>query len=223
MDIIGGLLGGALSTTVILAALGRWLGKVWLGRILEQEKAKHSRHLEELRTRYAQQLEFFRDALDRSKNLLQAEIDRSVFVTRVHFETEFEAYKRLFEALSEVKLTMAVMRPMLSVEPANEAEQDRRRRLFERLTALKEAYSKAVTVVENQSPFYPAEIYSKIGECLRLANLEIVDVSTGGNETFGLAWYKQGSERWESFLGVYNVVSDMIRSRIASLAILPHG
>jgi hypothetical protein len=97
LHLVGALVGGGVGGTLTVTGLSRWLGDVWLGRILEKEKAKYGRELEQLRASFAEKLEWYKDALDRSKTLLQARIESSVFVTRAHFETEFGAYKKVFE------------------------------------------------------------------------------------------------------------------------------
>ncbi len=66
-----------------------------------------------------------KDDLERAQKRTQAEIDRSVFVTRAHFESEFEAMKQVFSCLSQVRLAMESLRPMVSVVPANEPEPER--------------------------------------------------------------------------------------------------
>lgn len=209
-----------MSSVAVVFALSRWLGQVWLGRLLVREKAKYSRELEQLKATYAQELQQSRDALDRSQTLLRAEIDRSVFVTRAQFETEFGAYKQVFEGLAEMRLSMAAMRPMLG---PGESTEDRQRRLADRFQDLTNAYNKAVSVIENLSPFYPKNIYNELLECLRAAHLEMLQVQTGGSETFSPKWYSQGEQQMAKFTMAYNAVSDMIRDRIAVLAILPRG
>jgi hypothetical protein len=194
-----------------------------LGRILEGEKANYSRELEQLKAKYAQELEAYRDALQRSKTVLQAEIDRSVFVTRAHFETEFEAYKQVFGALAEVRLTMAAVRPMMSMHPANESDEDRRKALGKRVGDLMDAYNRAITVVENQAPFYPKELYSALQQCLKAASLEILDVQTSGSDTFSIRWYERGDKRMGEFMAAYTSVSDLMRLRISTLQVLPAG
>jgi hypothetical protein len=47
--LIGAFILSVGSAGLILAALSTWLGKVWASRILESERAKHSKELEKLR------------------------------------------------------------------------------------------------------------------------------------------------------------------------------
>src|ERR1700676_2246492 len=87
------IFGGAVGGTTAVFGLSRWLGDVWLGRLLEKEKAKYAEAIEKLRAAFAQELERYR-----------AQLDRSIFVTRAHFETEYTAMKEVSKSLAEVKI-----------------------------------------------------------------------------------------------------------------------
>jgi len=46
--LIGGVC-GAIGGTAAVTGLARWFGDVWLGRLLEKEKAKYARELESVK------------------------------------------------------------------------------------------------------------------------------------------------------------------------------
>src|SRR5579864_567750 len=146
-----GLLAGAISGPLAVTGLSRWLGDVWLGRLIEKEKARYNREIESLKAGFAQDLEHYR-----------AQLDRSVFVTRAHFEVELNAYKQLFDGLGQVRLAMASVRPFFEQSPQGESDADKRKRLSERVDKLATAHDKTVEVTENLCPFYPADIYMKV-------------------------------------------------------------
>jgi hypothetical protein len=204
------VIGGAVGGTLTVAGLSRWLGDVWLARIVEKEKAKYGRELEELKAEFARELERYR-----------TQLDRSVFVTRAHFETELDAYKQVFEGLAEVRLAISGTRPMMGVAHGDETRAAKIKSLAERLSVLVEAHNKTVRVFENLSPFYPQDIYLKIDQCLIAARGEILDIQTGGDETFTFKWFEEGQKRLDAFFPTYNAVTEGIRARIASLAITP--
>jgi len=157
----------------------------------------------------------------RSQGKAQAEIDRWVFVTRAHFETEFEAMKEVFSCLSEVKLAINGVRPMVSLEPVNETEEEKLKRLFERLETLSVAYNKLLVNSEARAPFYTAELYEAVGESLLAAGIEINSINSGGNDTFEIEWFLQGTQNRDKFSKGYSKAVESIRDRIAKLAILP--
>jgi hypothetical protein len=212
---------GGLGGIVIVTGLSRWLGDLWLGRILTGHKAKYDKEIEKLKARYAESLEGYKATLDHSKDLLRARIENSVLVTRAQFETEFEAYKRIFLDLAEVRLMMTVMHPMISVAPEDETREDRFKALGTKLTKLIEAHDKAVRTIESVGPFYPSLIFQKLNECLRVVRVEVLNVQTGGERTFSGDWSSRGEKQVDEFLGLYNEASDAVRVRLASLAILP--
>jgi hypothetical protein len=186
------------------------LGDFWLARIIQKEKAKYEREIEELKARFARELERYR-----------SQLSHSVFVTRAHFETELGAYKKVFEGLGEVRLAISGTRPMVGVSRPDETTEDKIKSLAGRLETLVEAHNKTVRIFENLSPFYPREIYLKVDECLRAARGEILDLQTAGDETFTAKWFEKGQKRLDAFFPAYNAVTEGIRDRIATLSIIP--
>jgi hypothetical protein len=177
--------------------------------------------LEQLKARYAEELEGYKDSLERSKELLKAQIDRSVFVTRAHFETELDAYKKIFEDLAAVRLLMPVMHPTLRVVSEGETRAERVKELVTNLGQLAVAHDKAVRTLENLGPFCTQEIFGKLNACLHVVRAEILHLQTGGEDTFSVDWNRRGEQRVDDFLKAYNETSNAVRLRIATLAILP--
>ena len=128
----GGLTGGVIS------AVWNHFSKLWLQR--DEAGLK-------------QKLATLDDALQRSQRQAQAEIDRSVFVTRAHFETEFEAMKEMFSCLSQVHLAMNGLRPTFAVEPANETDEEKHKRLSVRLKNLSDVYNTLIVESEARASF----------------------------------------------------------------------
>lgn len=69
--VLGSLGGGAL----IIFGFSSWLGKVWAGRLMEQEKNEHARALEALRTQLTQDTESYKIKLKKSEFIFQREFD----------------------------------------------------------------------------------------------------------------------------------------------------
>lgn len=204
---------GTVITSVFanVAVIGGLLKVFWQNltdRMLAKLKARNDQELEKLRLTHAQSLAFY-----------QHEFDKTILVTKVHFETEFSALKEAFQRLAEVRLTMAGIRPFMSVAPAGETREDKLKGLFERLEKLIAAYNALIATTENLRPFYPKEIYEYIEECSRAAWMEITDVQTSGDTVFRSDWYAQGRQNNERFMKAYNTVANLIRDHIATLAI----
>lgn len=204
--------GTVVASIVVNAALfGVLLKLFWqtlTDRMLAKLKARNDQELEKLKLTHAQSLAFH-----------QHEFDKTILVTKVHFETEFSALKEAFQKLAEVRLTMASIRPFMSVAPAGETREDKLKGLFERLEKLISAYNGLIATTENLRPFYPKDIYEYIDECSSAVWMEITDVQTSGDEVFKSEWYAAGRQNNERYMKAYNTVAGLIRDHIATLAV----
>jgi hypothetical protein len=89
--------------TGLLGGVGGGVGLLLF--LLERTKAKWNRELEQ-----------FKDNLNTEQPRYQAQRDRSIFVSRAHFDSEFRAIKEVHQCLSEVKI------PFRSFDPLNAAK-----------------------------------------------------------------------------------------------------
>ncbi|MCW3148916.1 hypothetical protein N8H22_09960 [Stutzerimonas stutzeri] len=69
--VLGSLGGGAL----IIFGFSNWLGKVWANRLMEKEKADHTRALEALRTQLTQETESYKIKLKKSEFIFEREFE----------------------------------------------------------------------------------------------------------------------------------------------------
>ena len=204
-SILTGILSGGV-TGALISATWNHFSSAWLQNREAELKAK---------------LAALEDDFQRSQKRVQAEIDRSVFVTRAHFETEFESMKAVFSCLSAARLAINGLRPMISVEPENESDQEKLKRLFGRLETLSLAYNNLVAESEARAPFYTVELYEAVDQCLRAAGIEITSIRTAGNDTFTSGWFQEGERNRNWFSEGYHKAVDSIRDRISKLAVLP--
>lgn len=214
LTVILGTLGGTAGAGLVVAALWKFLSTVWTDRLRLQLEHENNEKIEKLRAELQAQT-------DKTQKLLDAGVQKAVLVTRTQFETEFNTYKEIYAALSEVKHTIGATRPLMSVVPENETEEDRFKRLGTALKELMSAHNKAITLKDNLAPFYAPEVYMALGECLNASGHEIIDVQTSGRESFTFDWFEEGTRRQEAFSEAYQRVGRLIRERIASLGILP--
>lgn len=208
------LVAGALGGLGTVYGLSKWLGSLWL----ERQKSQYAKELEGVKTQYATELEIFRDDLQQKQKRIQAVIDKSIFVTRAHFETEFAAMKELFSCLADVQLTMNTLRPSVDIKPSKKEEQ--MRQLSQQYENFSTAYNQLLKHSEALSPFYPLDLYAAVDECLSAANMELMQVKAGGDSTFTLEWYREGSENRKNFSTGYQKVSKIIRERVATLTVI---
>jgi len=170
---------------------------------------------------FTAKLATFEHDFQRSQTQTQSEIDRSVFVTRAHFETELEAMKDIFSSLSEVRLAINSVRPMFSIGPAGESEDEKITRLFERLKPLMIAHDKLLAASEAKAPFYAEELYNSLSECLQAAAMEINSIREAGKDALRADGYREARKNHKEFSEGYFKSVKIIRNRISKLAILP--
>ena len=179
-----------------------------------------NRQLEKLKAKYAAELEAYKNELERSQRLLQSEIDKTFLVTKVHFEAEFDALKKVFALLADIRLQMPNLRPALRIKPLNETRVERWNELIAASNRMQDAHNQLAMVSENLSPFYPHEIYLQINECERCVRKELSDIALSGTDALSGTAYEKGEEHFEGFMVAYKKVSEMIRDRISRLAII---
>jgi hypothetical protein len=205
----------AINTPAVGALLG-WLGN----RRLQQETQGHSIALEELKAGYVRELEKYKGELDKSKVMLQAEISKTILVTKVHFETEFEALKEVFSRLADLKFCMCELHPVIRVVREDETREARLELLNKQVERLYTAYDALLQTSEHLSPFYPQEVYDNLRLCLKIANTEDIELKLAGPGTFSREWSRRGEENVKQFCASYDTVANLIRERISKLAIL---
>lgn len=195
--LLEGLFGGAVGGTMIVLGLSRWLGDVWLGRLLEKEKAKYAEATEKLKAAFAQELERYR-----------AQLDRSIFVTRAHFETEFTAMKEVSQALSEVKIAFVSLHPLDASVRITDAERS------ERIDWLERANDKYLKKLEEWAVFLELPLYDEFDHAYAGADAECKRLRTNPAELdrAGTVAYF-----WRS----YRQACQLVRDRIKSLAVMP--
>jgi hypothetical protein len=194
-------LGGGGAIVVMLSS---WLGKVWAERLMQKDRAK-----------FATEIERLKSDLERQHRLLQGEIEKTIFVTRVHFETEFRALAEIWRHVARTRAAMSNLRPSFDWVDLNETKQER---LSRRLKEFDGAVGGLVDAVDQQSPFYPKEIYLALEKLIQNAKNEGSDV-TSPFEAFEPDWYKRGKTNFIEFCGIAEEVSRLIRERIAMLSV----
>ena len=203
--------GGAL-----VAAFSSWLGKVWANRILEQDRARYQREIEALRSQFEANLARLNSELDAANRRIQAELDKRLFVNRVQFEKEFECLARVWRAVAEVRASFNGLRPELSIVSATENPQEALRKRFaeyqRRVSDLREA-------VHYFSPFYPQDVYAQLSKLIDTCHLEQMQVATH-DPNRDPRWFEQGKENCGAFNQGAARVSDLIRTRLASISII---
>ena len=186
------------SMVVSLGGVGilfRYFGDYLLGRT----KAKWDR-----------ELEAFRDFLNTEQRQYQAQLDRSIFVSRAHFETEFQAIKEVHQCLSEVKIPFRSLFPIDAKTIATDAE------TADLVTRLEDANKRYLSKLEEWGVFLEPSQYDEFKRC------------NDAIEHFLGVFPKRGTEldrdygiTRKHFWDSYQAACQKARDRIANLAVLP--
>jgi hypothetical protein len=181
--------------TPAVGALFSFLGK----RMLQRQTLEHNKELEQLKAGYLVELERYKNELDGSKRMLQAEIDKTIWVTKVHFQTEFEALKQVLEKLADLKFQICGLHPVMRIVRETETKQERLASLDKQLESFHIAYDAWLNASEHLCPFYPQQTYEYLRECLTVANAEDMHLKLSGPDTFTPAWSQRARITSEPF------------------------
>jgi hypothetical protein len=192
---------------VIVIGLSAWLGKIWAGRILENDRQHYREELEGLKSSY--------EATNKS---LQAELEKRIHVHRVQFEAEFRALSEIWAKITDLRSDMTSIRPLIDVAFENEDPMEKYRR---RLLRFSQTLAETKTLIFKFAPFYSEEIYKQLWSVLEIASREERVVSVAcrmGRESPD--WYEQGEAQVNKMVAQADVVSSAIRTRMENLSIL---
>jgi hypothetical protein len=188
--VVGGSAGGAATVTF----LARYLGDRWLGHVLEKEKAAYQEELTKLTARFTRELEHYR-----------AQLDRSIFVSRTHFETEYTAMKEVSQCLSEVKVFFRKLHP---IEAFTEPTGTDRTKAID---SMEKAIGKFQEKLEEWAVFLEIAIYNEFNHCHGEATVELRRLKANSEREPNTKYF------WDS----YQKACQLVRDRIKTLAVLP--
>jgi hypothetical protein len=202
LAVLASLGGGGL----IVASLSSWLGNVWASRILEKDRAK-----------YATEIERLKADLDRATRQFQGEIEKTLFVTKTHFETEFQILREIWQEVSVVRASMAQLRPKTGIVDVRQTKEERLAECFQVYVL---DVLRLIHTVDHNSPFYPKEIYETLDQLIHVAIRERDDIAVSGDEdTLSLAGRNRGKENFDQYLALAESFSSQVRGRLAKLSV----
>ena len=198
----------AIISAAVSAVVGGGVVKVWAGRLLERDRARNGEVIERLR-----------GDLEAANRRIQAELDRIVHVHRIQFETEFQALRDIWGKATEVRTTMQVLRPEISVAGVGHDSNSEswKEEFGKRSTAFNAAFNALLDAVRSQEPFYPADIHGVLEAILSVADQEIKHVQLHRDSEPD--WYETGRKNYDALEEQAQSLVKLIRERIAELAV----
>jgi hypothetical protein len=176
--------------------------------------------LERLKTRYSAELETYKSKLDADLKGLQSVLDHRIFVSKAHYETEFESMKTVFGSATKAFVLIQGVRPMFGYGIPDETKESKLERLSLRVLELASAHDEFILQSESLLPFYPENLRVAFSECAIAIRKEIGDVRTSGPDSLHRGGYVNASLNQEAFQKNYYLAANIIRERIERLAIL---
>lgn len=197
-----------IGAAVLIALVGNGFLSQWL---LQRDRAAQETAVERLRTQ-----------LETEIRKLQNELDRTILVHRVHFETEFAALRDIWAKVAALRSSMASVRPMMNIVPQDETSEARDAREFADFRQFTEDLDALVRAVDSQSPFIPIDIYRALEAAIVTARGEAIEVRVerkdrDRNPTRD--WYQRGREHYLQLQADAALVSDLIRARLEKLRV----
>ncbi|WP_233604980.1 MULTISPECIES: hypothetical protein [Corallococcus] len=208
----------------IILGLSNWLGKVWANRILEREKLAIQRELQALQAESAQRLHTLKERTDVLLKNIEAEHSRRHRVHNLQFAKEFQLYADTWKALHALKIKTLTLRPVGDVVDVRETEEERRERRYKEFA---EAFNAAVSVIAENEPFFPREVFVKIHELQNLSRREAFSYYYKGRQKkgFDMKYWEEAEENQQRIIEQVDAICEAIRTRIGLIEIVegPQG
>ena len=90
-EVAGAMIFSLGGGAAIVFALSSWLGKVWANRILEKEKAEHSK-----------EIEYYKSELNKELNRINAMQDKALHISKGQYDYEYKIYQEIWGALQNI-------------------------------------------------------------------------------------------------------------------------
>jgi hypothetical protein len=211
MKVVGAMLLSLSGGGMVVMAMANWLGKMWANRLMQEDIAKHAKDLEALKFRW-----------EGMNKRVQAELDKTVYVHRVQFETEFKALTDIWNRISDARSALAALGPILE---NNFSGQDnplvRQGRFDTKFVRFAEASGELRLAVNNQSPFYPLNIYAEMSRLMDSLIDEEAELKLTDELPFTGPWFERRTQNFTLVRVAADRISEMIRERIKSLSLYP--
>lgn len=146
-EIAGAILASLGGGSVIVFGLSSWLGKVWANRILENEKAEHSKDLEQYKRELTEELE-------KIKSLN----DKALYVSKAQYDNEYKIYMEIWDKLHECVTYTLLLYPQ-GLESVPVDDKKREEYVVNKLDDFTKRFNDFSMIVDKYAPFYRKDFY----------------------------------------------------------------
>lgn len=170
----------------------------------KEDIATITREVEKVRTDYALQIEH-----------MKSDLSKTIHVHKLQFETEFHAFKEIWEKLLVVRNRTLTLRPVIDTK--TESEEGNKRRKQKRLKLFADSFSAFVELAEKNKPFYPKEIWNELDALIQTIRKEAIGYRYGDPEYDGMKYWDEALNNKDMILAKIESICEAIRTRIESL------
>lgn len=146
--LITGLGGGG----AIVFGLSSWIGKVWANRILEKEKAEHSK-----------EIEHYKSELNKELQRVNAIQDKALYISKAQYDNEYRIYQEIWEKMFNCVMHTKMLYPQgLQTVPSDPDEFEKYQ--LEKYKKHAESFNSYLSIIDRYAPFYKKEFYDMFTE-----------------------------------------------------------
>jgi hypothetical protein len=200
LKIVGATLASIVSGGALVLAMARWLGQLWINRIIEREKGEIQKQVESFRSENAQAVERLRHAYGKNH-----------YAFTKAYEKEFAVYESLWSAIVEFYSATAALRPNMDFHNPNQSAEDRKK---ERRARFYDAMTEAKKCILFQKPFYSQKIFDLSQELSVLCSHEISGYEIRNPQEQGREYWEEAEKNREGAIKIAERICDAIRERI---------
>lgn len=177
------------------------------------------RMLEGIRSKHAADLAHLENQLSRLNLHVQAQIDRTQVVHRLHFETEFRALRRIWRHIARVRGAMSALRPVVSIGPIDHNPDHEHAQLQANFATFTREFNALINATHADAPFLTPAIDAALSELLKAARREHISIRVHRKDT-DAQWWETGEKNFNAFCEEADRVQELIRQRLDELKVL---
>ncbi len=138
-------------TTVLISSgigvgISKWVGNICSSKIIERERQKNRRALEEIRNEFQKEI-----------NKLNSINETNTYISKVQYDKEFSIYQEIWGKLHECVISATNLYPTYEDSPVDEEE--KKKNDEKKYSDFVEKFNDYSMTIEKFAPFYKEEFY----------------------------------------------------------------
>lgn len=202
-EVIKQVLTIAGGTSVVVSGFAIFLGRIWVGRVLNNENVAHEAKLKNIQAQ-----------LDATSQRLKTDLEKGLHIHKIQFEKEFKIYEKLWSKLVELRKAALSLRPEFDTVDPKEPEGERKAK---RLTRFGDAIADFVDITDKNRPFYAEAVYQSMETLWKLTHSEAVEYKH--LDPYADSYWDRAQKNREKILTEIEKCSEIIRQRVGAIRV----